>query len=108
MSLFLQLADAPDEDVHFEYKFMFHAVYGEGLEFMSSAVRAVANKQQNAHGFKRFVSREDLSKRGYVKLDHMTIRCDVTVFQKKKRPLSHETSPPAEPRLVDAALPLEP
>lgn len=98
MSLFLQLADAPDDGgyVKFEYQFMLeiHSGDSHGLEFMSGGVVAAANKRWNAHGFERFVSREDLGKRGFVKADRFQIRCDVIVLEKKPSMLPVVETPP--------------
>uniref|UniRef100_A0A0D9W2W5 MATH domain-containing protein n=1 Tax=Leersia perrieri TaxID=77586 RepID=A0A0D9W2W5_9ORYZ len=101
MSLFLQLAEAPDDGtyVKFKYQFMLERPQGDspGIEFISGSVVASANKQWNSHGFERYVSREDLRKRGLIKADYIRVRCDVSLLERKKTSLSVDSPPAPQP-----------
>jgi speckle-type POZ protein len=99
MSLFLLLDDDDDDNakgartataaaaddgdvVHVKFRFMMHEVYDDRSPvFMSGTVATAAfSRRSNAHGFERFVSRDDFEKTELFKGDRFAIQCRLTVF----------------------------
>ncbi|CAM0147603.1 unnamed protein product [Urochloa decumbens] len=84
ISLYLRLDTAAagddEEDVEVLYKFILPGP-DAGIRFMSGEVVSTFNRlRQNAHGFERFITRDDLEKSGCVRNDYFNVRCDVTVL----------------------------
>ncbi|KAL6875763.1 hypothetical protein ACP4OV_013276 [Aristida adscensionis] len=88
ISLYLQLAgdddagDDDDGDVEVRYKFILPRS-GEcgGLGYISGEVSCAVSRRQNAHGFERFVTREELERSDCIREEdgRFCIRYDLTV-----------------------------
>ncbi|XP_066395740.1 BTB/POZ and MATH domain-containing protein 1-like [Miscanthus floridulus] len=120
MSLFLLLDDdnseggrttaaAADEYVvHVKFRFMMHEVYHDRSPvFLSSTVAAAFSRRSNAHGFERFVSREDFEKTALFKSDRFAIECRLTVFPagSKRTTVQMSRSSRPDPTVVQARVP---
>ncbi|OQU88409.1 hypothetical protein SORBI_3002G028201 [Sorghum bicolor] len=113
MSLFLLLDDDDDNDnakgartataaaadgdvVHVKFRFMMHEVYDDRSPvFMSGTVATAAfSRRSNAHGFERFVSRDDFEKTALFKRDRFAIQCRLTVFPAGSKRAARPRAPP--------------
>ncbi|CAL4993451.1 unnamed protein product [Urochloa decumbens] len=94
-----------DEDVEVLYKFILPGP-DAGIRFMSGEVVSTFNRlRKNAHGFERFITRDDLEKSGCVRNDYFNVRCDVTVLSTACQRTT--STMPEEPSLA-TALPSKP
>ncbi|KAF8648323.1 hypothetical protein HU200_064904 [Digitaria exilis] len=93
ISLYLQLDDAAGgEGFEVQYRFVISAPEN-GLGFMSGQVVAKFNRlDKNAHGFERFVTRDELEKSACLRNDAFHIRCDVTVLSRTRTRSSVEAA----------------
>jgi speckle-type POZ protein len=73
-------ATADEDVVHVKFRFMMHEVYDRSPVFMSGTVDAAFSRRSNAHGFERFVSRNDFEKMALFKWDRFAIQCCLTIF----------------------------
>ncbi|KAL6662223.1 hypothetical protein ACP70R_000082 [Stipagrostis hirtigluma subsp. patula] len=111
VSLYLQLDDAAaaatdgaDGDVKIRYKFILPAAEGSP-RFISGEVECTVGRRRNAHGFERFVTRDELENSGCIRNDRLRIRCDLAVLGRPKKSSATKAAAPAPAPSAAAAVP---